>query len=117
MGIYDYLRCYLPLPTTKYPLPGNTVFQTKNTPNQDLAQYVIAADGRLQLHAATLKNPPPPDRPDIQGEFAIVPYSGPLTFYELLDKFESKDGLAHWWKFTANFSQGYCQSIDLVEER
>lgn len=43
MGMFDCLRCEYPLPD-EAPATG---WQTRDTPNQFLQEYVITADGRL----------------------------------------------------------------------
>lgn len=64
MGMFDELRCEYPLPDGWQPA---RLFQTKDTPDQWMATYVLRADGTLW------RERPAPVEP--------VAYHGALTFY------------------------------------
>ncbi|MDR3485410.1 MAG: hypothetical protein P4M05_10955, partial [Bradyrhizobium sp.] len=49
MGLYDYIRCKMPLPESPQP-PKEEWMQTKDTAEQYLGKYTIEEDGRLIYH-------------------------------------------------------------------
>ena len=64
MGLFDELRCDLPLPDGWSP-PEGTWFQTKDTPAPFMDRYRLTAAGRLTEEKTG----------------AVVPFHGALTFY------------------------------------
>ncbi len=94
MGMFDHIRCRMPLPAEPAP-PDVEWFQTKDTEAQHLERYTIEADGRL-VH----------QRADVE-----VPYHGDIAFYEG----DSKTG--EWWEYVARFTDGRCVGIRLVEHK
>lgn len=65
MGLYDHIRCRAPLPDDG---PQDAVFQTKDTEEQYLGDYTIAADGLLIHHKTRLEVVPLEERPFPDGE-------------------------------------------------
>lgn len=59
MGLYDYLRCELPLPHSHNKLE----FQTKDTPEQYMMHHTINAAGRLIFHYYQMEETPKAERP------------------------------------------------------
>jgi len=96
MGMFDYIRCDMPLPETPMPAPHG-LFQTKDTPDQYLSEYRICKDGRLWREV------------DEGGEVS-PPFHGDVDFYTIGDK-------GQWWEYRARFTEGVCSKIILVEFR
>jgi hypothetical protein len=101
MSLFDNLRCEYPLPDGWE--PGTILFQTKDTPEQYLACYVLTREGRLQ-HATT-------------GE--VIPFHGALTFYTTNITGVSprgcitRDDTAPWWaEYCALFDHGTLLKIE-----
>lgn len=124
MGMFDYIKCEMPLPETPEPPPGDT-FQTKDTDDQYMTLYTITVDGRLTWHPYTMEEVPKADRPHpdadgllgimgsirrVEQEAVTVPYHGDIEFYTLGDN-------RGWWDYRARFTEGVCAGIALVEFR
>jgi len=60
MGLFDYLRCEIPLPAVGC---EGYEFQTKDTPSQYMENYVIRADGSLWVEEYDIE-----DRSDPKAE-------------------------------------------------
>ena len=89
MGMFDYLHCKMPLPPTEIS-PPSAVFQTKDTPDQEMTTYTISANGRLEREP---------------GE--IIDFHGNIDFYDGMN--------GGWWEYRARFTEGVCTSIRLLE--
>ena len=102
MGMFDYIKCEMPLPETPEPPPDDDLFQTKDTPEQYLAIYTITADGRLTM------------RPDNWVEMPenIDGFEGDINFYKIGLRQGQWDGRE--WEYHARFTNGRCASIGLV---
>lgn len=99
MGMFDILRCDMPLPS---PWPRKD-FQTKTFDCQsDL--YVITADGRLIQTAAPQTEGQVLRNPVVDTE---VPFDGEIEFYDVAG--------SEWVKFATRFVLGCCDEIRLVE--
>lgn len=124
MGMFDYLRCDMPLPS-KWPSDGFR-FQTKDTDAQYMERYTITADGLLIHHMVRYEGVPREERPFPDAEpgdwrsicgivrsiptgDVEVPMHGDLNFYEM------KDGA--WISFVARFTEGRCVHIRTVEHQ
>lgn len=121
MGMYDYIRCQMPLPAEPAP-PSCEWFQTKDTDAQYLECYTITEDGRLIHHSVRYEDVPQSERPypDVapgtwqsicgilksvpDGDIEI-PYSGAIEFYHL------DDATSEWWGYTALFENGRCVNL------
>lgn len=119
MGMFDYIRCLMPLPETTLMPDGDTLFQTKDTPDQYMTVYTIDDDGRLtwrpyQIEVVPLEERPNPEMPmrgmwkRVEGDKETIPYHGDIVFYHL-----SKDNF--WWEYRARFTEGVCVRIDILE--
>lgn len=124
MGLFDYLRCEMPLPA-EWPGEGFR-FQTKDTDAQYMEQYTITADGRLVHHAVRYEDVPPAERayPDAKpgslesvvgitrrvptGDVEVLMH-GDLQFHDL-------DAERGWVSFVARFTEGRCVRIWLEEQ-
>lgn len=100
MGMFDYVRCDMPLPSTAISPPEKGwSFQSKDTPEQRMTLYIIRGDGRLVEE-------------DRDGTQTVVPdYHGDLYFYT------GNHPDVGWWEYKARFSEGALLRIDLVEFR
>ena len=102
MGMYDTLRCDMPLPSEAPLTLAGHQFQTKDMVEFPmLTEYRIAEDGTLWLHHSGVH-----DEPNV--ESTRVPYEGPLNFYTI-----TRD--RQWWEFDADFERSVCIGIRLVE--
>ncbi len=125
MGVFDDLRCEMPLPETALPLPkgGDTIFQTKDTPDQYLTLYTITADGHLMWRPYKVEARPEEEREKrgpmrrVESAPERIEFHGTIDFYEYQAQDESQDGRSHWWEFRAKFTDGVCVEISLVEHR
>lgn len=123
MGMYDYVRCEMPLPQTDV-MPKVVLFQTKDTPDQYLTVYTITADGRLswrpyEMEVVPKDERPYPDAPDgdirglmgimrrVEREPEFLDYHGDLFFYHYHD--------GTWWEYKARFTEGVCAEIVLED--
>lgn len=91
MGMFDNLICRYPLPDAPLGIDKYTMFQTKDTPVQYLANYVIREDGTLW-----------------QDDKEQVKLTHEVRFYELSDDEE-------WTEYSAYFVDGVLSQIHLVE--
>lgn len=125
MGMFDYVRCEMPLPETDA-MPKVALFQTKDTPDQYMTVYTITADGRLAWRPCEMESVPEaerpyPDAPDgsalalagcmrrVESEPEFLDYHGDLFFYHYHE--------GTWWEYKARFTEGVCQKIALEEFR
>jgi hypothetical protein len=126
MGMFDYLRCDVPLPETPVPPPGDEPFQTKATPDQYMTVYTITADGRLTWRPYHWEDVPKEERPypDDDGFLGLcgsmrrverdpedIPYHGDIDFYA------GNHPDVGWWEYKARFTEGKLARIELVEFR
>lgn len=104
MGMYDYLRCEMPLPD---PEVQGEMFQTKDTPAQFLDTYVIRADGRLVNEYPNLEELPGEDPPFWKrtGPPKEVDWTGTMFFYTLDD-----DG--RWYEYRALVWKGVVKELE-----
>lgn len=137
MGMFDDIRCKAPLPLPQF---QETIFQTKDTPNQYLDQYEIREDGTLWVEdydtedqskaGVWLRENPgkkPEDAPaDCQGiggmcgcmtrvnkRWAqVADFHGDLRFYNTLGEHSSG-----WIEFSARFTDGKLVRLTLIEHR
>ena len=123
MGMFDYVRCEMPLPET----PGavfNRLFQTKDTPDQSMTVYTITADGRLSWRPYRIVEVPKAERPypnddGLMGMMGCIrrveeqpetidDFHGDVDFYE-------SHGNGGWVEYRARFTNGTCEKITLLE--
>jgi len=117
----------MPLPKTAVPVPGGTVFQTKDTDDMYMTLHTITADGRLVWRPYEMETVPRPERPypDDDGVMGLcgsmrrierdpeeIPFHGVLHLYHYQGEHE---GGKHWWVYAAKFTDGRCVEIALVE--
>lgn len=79
MGLFDEIVCEYPLPDGWVP-PAGTVFQTKDTEDQYLSRFTLAADGKLRA-----------------ANGAVLAHHGSLEFYT-----SNWAGFAHWGMMTSD---------------
>jgi hypothetical protein len=117
MGMFDYIRCEMPLPVTPEPPPDGE-FQTKDTPAQYLDNYKITRDGRLLHEQYDMRW-----EEDAKAPLGIwqrrdgkrwveVPFHGDIEFGTISlhrGQFTGGD-----WDYLARFTEGVCASIQLV---
>ena len=123
MGLFDYIKCEMPLPETPVP-PPTSMFQTKDTDDMYMTIHTITANGRLMWKPYKMVEVPKaerpyPDAPDddirsimgcvkrVEEEPEAIEFHGDIHFYE------SHDG--GWWEYCARFTDGVCTRITLVE--
>ena len=121
MGMFDYLRCKMPLPEPCP--PSDTLFQTKDTDEQYMETYTITEDGRLIHHAVDYETVPKAERPHPEEDGLLglrgsirriprgeveIPLHGDLEFHHYSDDKE-------WWSYIARFTEGRCVRIWLYE--
>jgi hypothetical protein len=64
MGMFDYIECKIPLLDAPSEfITKNTLFQTKDTPEQGMETYTITKEGRLIHHAVKYEDVPENERP------------------------------------------------------
>lgn len=98
MGMFDWITCEMPLPETPTKPPG--FFQTKDLREwPQCERFTITADGRLRLDDGNAEWWNAVDT----GQF-----TGSIQFYDLGPKGE-------WWEYRADFVDGKCETIELVE--
>lgn len=122
MGMFDYIRCRMPLPAEPKPPPCEW-FQTKDVPTAQLylGNWTIEADGRLIRHAYRIE-----DRSDPKAE-GILRWAGCMTkVYEpendVAVPYHGDIGFGHYdnvtgedWDYVARFTDGVCTRIWLEE--
>lgn len=107
MGMFDYVRCELPLPLEASVDQSRMVeFQTKDTPC-NLDTYIIGADRQLMV-AKWLGDQASNDTP------VKCDYTGWIYFYTSVRDDPKNRG---WVEFKAKFFDGIVQTIELVEFR
>lgn len=99
MGLFDDVRCDMPLPADPAP-PAGVWFQTKTFEDPYLEKYVIQTDGRLMHYVS--------EKALAAGDGRDTKYHGDLDFYDRAD-----DG--EWWRYVARFTDGFCVRITCVE--
>lgn len=119
MGMFDYLRCEMPLPV-EWPTEGFG-FQTKDTDAQYMERYTITSDGRLVHHAVQYESTPKDELPypdakpgtwqsicgiikSVPTGDVEVPMHGDLGFHDY-------DRSRGWVSFIARFTEGRCVRI------
>ena len=121
MGMFDYIRCDMPLPSEPAPPPEDTHFQTKDTPAQWMELYVIRLDGRLYKPGVKYEDHSDPTLEglarlrgmctpisDPASDTVLGDYHSDLEFYHYAD-----DG--EWWMYVARFTDGICVRITCKE--
>jgi len=127
MGLFDYVKCEMPLPEMPlppYPDENGDTFQTKDTPDQYMTLYTITADGRLMWRPYEMVSVPKEERPHpnddgllglmgcmkrVEQEPEAVPFHGDIDFYHYAS--------GGWWEYRARFTEGVCKAITLLEYR
>lgn len=112
MGIYDSLKCKMPLP-----VPGfqDRLFQTKDLPAQWCDLYEIREDGSLWHQSYSIEDRSDPEAEGLMRLIGLmtrvgkkwerVDFSGEVFFY---DYAEGQDG---WIEFGAKFVDGKTEDI------
>ena len=130
MGVFDYIRCELPLPKTPTPPPESDggLFQSKDTPDQWMTIYTITADGRLSWRPYHTAEVPKKERPypDADGPLALVgfirrverepefvDFHGDIEFGTISTREGRYSGGT--WDYRARFTDGRCEKIDLID--
>jgi len=124
MGMFDYLRCEMPLPPEPPP-PDGCLFQTKDVPTPQLymEEWVILADGRLKKAGVRYEDRSDKTAPEgsferLAGCMTPIPdpekdqyfeHHGDIAFYHYDDKTKA------WWEYVARFTDGRCVKIWLSE--
>src|SRR5690348_24112 len=105
MGLFDHVRCLYPLPEGA-PTEG---YQTKDTDEQYLGLYEIAADGRLRHEVCHIEDRSDKSAPEgsllrlagmmtrVSDSWEDVPFHGALHFY---------GGFEMEWIFVALYDHG-----------
>lgn len=117
MGMFDYLRCEYPLPA---PDAQHLEFQTKDTDNQYLDEYVIRADGTLWVQEYDTEDCSDPKAEGlmkligcatrVREHWVNVPdVTGEIRFY-------SGCGPDMWVEFSAYFLKGKLQQLNLIND-
>ena len=119
MGMFDYIRCWMPI-------EGNPVvheWQTKDTPDQYMTTYTICPDGTLWWRPYEQFTVPVEERP-YPNETGLLKWAGSLGRKEgepeqLSDYhgdlyFYGSDENDEWWEYRARFTEGVCK-ITVVE--
>ena len=124
MGMFDYIRCEMPLPADPAP-PAITWFQTKDVPTNQLylEKWTITKDGELIKHGVSCE-----DRGDKNAEAGSlerimgcmtpvpvpdddksIPFHGDISFYHY------DNNTKEWWDYVARFTDGRCTKIWCAE--
>ena len=120
MGMFDYIRCKMPLPTASE-LPAIEWFQTKDVPTEQLylEKWSIEQDGRLiklgvRYEDRSDKAAEPGSFDSIAGcmtpvavpeEDMEIPFHGHIRFYH----YDEKTRVS--WEYIAKFTDGRCVLI------
>ncbi len=110
MGMFDYMRCEMPLPEPAP--PPDTLFQTKDVPTAQLylEHWKITADGSLLHEESDYRMVEDAQAPlgfwqmRENKRWVPVDHHGDIEFYHLGD-----DG--QWWAYKARFTEGRCTRI------
>lgn len=128
MGMFDYVRCEMPLDGNP-PDRLNGAWQTKDTPDQYMTTYTIRSDGSLWWKPYETDFVPNEEFPE--GDFRrlrgalkryekeperLTDFHGDIFFYGGDWSNELQQHLC-WWEYRARFTDGVCSSIKLVEHR
>jgi hypothetical protein len=117
MGMFDYIRCKMPLPQEPAP-PQIEWFQTKDVSDFPyMEKWTIEADGRLIHHEPEYSFEPNENETGLMALAGslrtksitdrVIPFHGDLQFYHY--HFDDKNG--EWWEYTASFTDGLCTRI------
>jgi len=119
MGMFDYLRCKLPLPVLG---ACEMQFQTKDTGSQFLDLYEIREDGTLWHEAYDVEDRSDPNAEGfarmigmitkVNQRWEQVKSTGEIRFYDFPTG-NHKDG--GWIEFSAYFVDGNLKELHLVE--
>jgi hypothetical protein len=118
MGMFDYLRCKMPLPSEPAP-PSAEWFQTKDVPTHQLymERWTIEADGRLIKHGVRYEDRSDPNAEGflrwlgcmtavlVPEEDKVVDFHGDIGFGHF--DYETKED----WDYVARFTEGRCTKI------
>lgn len=122
MGMFDYVRCQMPLPEPPTPPLPTTFFQTKDTEQLSgqcyLENWSITADGRLIHHKPEYLWEPNEENDGFEK------YAGALKTTSVTDVvhqfhgdfcFYHRAANDEWWEYVARFTDGLCTSIRCSE--
>ncbi len=103
MGLFDQIRCEMPLPKGDFPEPNplGGWFQTKDTEDPRQNNFTITSGGKLLEHPYSI------GKARVE-EFREVCFSGEL-------RFNDGDNDGQWWEYAAHFAEGHCEKIVLVD--
>lgn len=119
MGMFDYLRCKMPLPLPEF---QDAEFQTKCTPAQYMDLYVIDETGKLWVEEYDTEDQSDPNAEGfmkfagcaarVNKRMAPVAFTGSINFYECLGRYSSG-----WVEFCAFIDEGQVIKLKLIEHR
>lgn len=128
MGMFDELRCKLPLP-----VPGANAlgYQTKDTDRQFLDHYEIREDGTLWREAHDLEDQSDPKAEGlgrivgmltrVNKRWVQVTITGEIRFYTMYNLVDGKmvdaTSRAGWIEWSAYFENGKLERLNLLENR
>lgn len=94
-----YVKCDLPGPDCPF-----RDFQTYDTPNQQLSNYVITENGRLQLED------------QFSGEISDVDITGKINIYtDAAGRNDDMGRSGETWEYSIYFTNGTVEKINLVK--
>lgn len=107
MGLYDNLRCAMPLPIEG---ANERTYQTKDTPSQFCTLYEIREDGSLWEQTY--------DESEIECGWEPVKMTGELRFYDFhyCDHLDSSADRG-WIEWSAYLENGKVVRLNLIENR
>ena len=127
MGMYDLIRCKMPLPAKLAGDPSEHWFQTKSL-NHELDHYEIREDGTLWHEAYDTEDRSNPNGVGLEKIIGCMTpinkrweqwkrFTGEVVFYDWLHMVEGTESKTadDWIEFSAYFVYGKLQSLNLVE--
>lgn len=127
MGMFDYIKCDVPLPETPV-APPTDMFQTKDTDDQCMTIHTITHDGHLMWRPYEMQEVPKSERPypdaadddwrslsgcprRVEQPPERIMFDGDIYFYE------GNHPDVGWWEYRATFRNGELKEISLIEFR
>ena len=87
MGMFDFVRCKLPLPVGQ-----DWLYQTKSTDRQGMMNHTITEEGRLILHDVEYEVTPDEERPYADRLAGMSPEDPKYGLYSMIGSIRQKTG-------------------------
>ena len=124
MGLFDYLRCKLPLPVAG---ANDLEFQTKDTDAQYMDHYEIREDGTLWHQEYDTEDRSDPNAEGLAALFGCMTrvnerwvqddMTGEVRFYTYFGDANDKQPISERWiEFSAYFASGQLKQLETISD-